>query len=206
LLTRFRPFFRRSENFHPPSAAHQEQYHSSYISEFNGTGGPLHTTHVKQYGPAHQYWHETLNRLGIPSSRDSLAGVNVGAWNMVCTIDPDRQERSYSASAYYSPVAQRSNLHVLTDTTAMEILFDSGSDTMCATGVRVRHMGFEANFYAKKEVVLSAGSVQSPQLLELSGVGNMEILEAAGIKVKVHNPNVGENLQEHMSTFSIHML
>jgi choline dehydrogenase-like flavoprotein len=50
----------------------------------------------------------------------------------------------------------------------------------------------------KSEVILSAGSVQSPQLLELSGIGNPEILKAAGIDVKVENPNVGENLQEHM--------
>jgi choline dehydrogenase-like flavoprotein len=52
---------------------------------------------------------------------------------------------------------------------------------------------------ASKEVILSCGSVQSPQLLELSGIGNHEILNAAGINVKVNNPNVGENLQEHMS-------
>jgi choline dehydrogenase-like flavoprotein len=199
LLNRFRPFFRRSENFHPPSAAHQENYQSSYVSKFNGTGGPLHTTHVKQYGPAHQYWHETLNRLGISSSHDSLAGVNVGAWNMVCTIDPDRQERSYSASAYYSPVAHRTNLHILTNATVMEILFDSENEIMVATGARVRYDGIETIIHANKEVILCAGSVQSPQLLELSGIGNQDILEAAGVKVKVHNPNVGENLQDHMS-------
>jgi choline dehydrogenase-like flavoprotein len=205
-LTGPRPFFRRSENFHPPTATHQEQYQSSYISEFNGTGGPLHTSHVKQYGPAHQYWHKTLNCLDILSSRDSLAGVNMGAWDMVCTIDPDRQERSYSASAYYSPVAQRPNLHLLTNATAMVILFDSGIDTMTATGASVRCDGLVANVHAKKEVILCAGSVQSPQLLELSGIGNREILEAAGVQVKFHNANVGENLQDHMSKAGISVL
>lgn len=203
VLTGFRPFFRRSENFHPPSAAHQEKYQSSYIPKFNGIGGPLHTTHVKQYGPAHQYWHETLNRLNIPSNRDSLAGVNTGAWNMVCTIDPHRQERSYSASAYYAPIAQRPNLHLLTDATVMEILFNSEYETIVATGASVRCNGAAANVHANKEVIICAGSVQSPQLLELSGIGNRDILEAAGVKVKVHSPNVGENLQEHMSKTGI---
>jgi choline dehydrogenase-like flavoprotein len=123
----------------------------------------------------------------------------VGAWNMVCTIDPDRQERSYSASAYYSPVAHRTNLHILTNATVMEILFDSENEIMVATGARVRYDGIETIIHASKEVILCAGSVQSPQLLELSGIGNQHILEAAGVKVKVHNPNVGENLQDHMS-------
>ena len=54
---------------------------------------------------------------------------------------------------------------------------------------------------ACEEVIVSAGSVQSPQLLELSGIGNQAILQNAGITVKIDNPNVGENLQEHMSKF-----
>jgi len=68
-----------------------------------------------------------------------------------------------------------------------------------ATGVRFEHGGKAFSVAASKEVILSAGSVQSPQMLELSGIGNPEILNEAGVNVKVANPNVGENLQEHMS-------
>ncbi|KAJ5365179.1 Glucose-methanol-choline oxidoreductase [Penicillium concentricum] len=197
------PFFRRSENFHPPSVAHQKHYHSSYDPQANGTKGPIHTTHAKQYGPTHQYWHEALNSLGVPSTRDSLAGDNTGVWNMLCTIDPDTQERSYSASAYYHPIAKRPNLHILTEATAMEILFESEDDDWYAVGARVRWNGLEANIKAYEETIICAGSVQSPQLLELSGIGNQDVLEAAGIETKVHSPNVGENLQEHMMTATI---
>ena len=68
-----------------------------------------------------------------------------------------------------------------------------------ATGVVFVHKDKEHTVKVDGEVILSAGSVQSPQLLELSGVGNPEVLKAAGIPTKVANPNVGENLQEHMS-------
>ncbi|KAJ5788245.1 Glucose-methanol-choline oxidoreductase [Penicillium paradoxum] len=197
------PFFHRSERFHPPSATHQRHYRSSYDSQANGRDGPVHTTHVKQYGIAHQYWHDTLNALGVPSRRDSLAGDNTGVWNMLCSIDPDHQERSYSASAYYSPIAERPNLHVLTEATAMEILLESKQEEWHARGARVRWRGMEASIKAQKEVILCAGSVQSPQLLELSGIGNRDVLKAAGIELKVHSANVGENLQDHMMTATI---
>lgn len=120
---------------------------------------------------------------------------------MLITLDPQQQERSYSASGYYEPVSGRANLHLLTEAIVTEILLepaDQGPDWV-AKGVRVRHGGEEVNVAALKEVILSAGSVQSPQLLELSGLGNRDVLEAAGVPVKMHNPNVGENLQEHMS-------
>lgn len=70
-----------------------------------------------------------------------------------------------------------------------------------AKGVRFEHHGVEFDTFASRETIISAGSVQSPQLLELSGIGGAEILSRAGIEVKVDNPNVGENLQDHLSMF-----
>lgn len=115
------PYFRRSETFRWPSAAHQEHYHSLYDDEYNGADGPLQITHIKKYVPDHQCWHAILNELGLPSSRDSLTGTNCGVWNMAaCAIDPHHQARSYSASACYAPVAERQNLHLLTNVTVLE--------------------------------------------------------------------------------------
>ena len=78
------------------------------------------------------------------------------------------------------------------------VLEKDDSNDWAAKGVRFAHGGGEYTVQVEGEVILSAGSVQSPQLLELSGIGNPEILKAAGIEVKVENPNVGENLQDHM--------
>ncbi|KAE8137964.1 hypothetical protein BDV38DRAFT_82350 [Aspergillus pseudotamarii] len=199
------PCFQRSETFHPPDVTHQKQYHSYYQEETHGTTGPLHTTHIQSYGPTHQFWHATLNAVGVDSSLDSLAGSNRGAWNMICTVDPISQTRSYSATAYYQPIAERSNLILLTEAMVTKVLIekDGNADQWVATGVDILCDDKQREIYAAREVILSAGSVQSPQLLELSGVGNAEVLRSAGIPVKVENPNVGENLQEHMMTATI---
>jgi len=79
---------------------------------------------------------------------------------------------------------------------------ESEGDEWRATGVRFIHQGQEHRVDVNGEIIISAGSVQSPQLLELSGIGSPGVLKAAGIETKVANPNVGENLQEHMCTAS----
>ncbi|KNG90875.1 putative choline dehydrogenase [Aspergillus nomiae NRRL 13137] len=170
------PYFQRSETFHPPDTTHQKQHHSYYQEETHGSAGLLHTTHIQNYGPAHRFWHATLNAVG------ELLG-----------------ER------YYQPIAARPNLVLLTEAMVTKVLIekDGDGDRWIASGVNILCDNEEREVYAAREVILSAGSVQSPQLLELSGVGKAEVLRSAGIPVKVENPNVGENLQEHMMTATI---
>lgn len=111
----------------------------------------------------------------------------------------DKRERSYSATAYYRPNSGRDNLHLLTEAYVQEIVLGQEDGNWVANGVRFKYGGEEYMVETAGEVVVCAGTVQSPQLLELSGIGNPEILRAAGIDTKVDNPNVGEHLQEHMS-------
>ena len=88
---------------------------------------------------------------------------------------------------------------LLTEATVREVVLEKdGGGEWAAKAVRFAHEGKDHTVRVEGEVILSAGSVQSPQMLELSGVGSQDILKAAGIDVKVANPNVGENLQEHM--------
>ena len=115
-------------------------------------------------------------------------------------MTPDKRERSYSATAYYKPNSARKNLHLLTEAFVQEVILEEEKGQWTAKGVRFIHGGEEYTVSTEREVIICAGSVQSPQLLELSGIGNPEVLKAAGIGVKVDNPAVGENLQEHMST------
>lgn len=179
---------------------HQEKYHSFYANEAHGTDGPLHTTHIREHGQSHEFWHATLNALGVKTSPESLSGSNVGAWNMVCTLDPKTQTRSYSANAYYLPVSDRPNLTVLCEAFVTQIIIEKDSEgDWVAQGVRVSCDGVERYISASKEVIISAGAIQSPQILELSGIGSEAVLQAAGIPVKVANANVGENLQDHLS-------
>lgn len=143
-----------------------------------------------------------MNSLGVETNGAHLAGSNVGVWTNLGAVDPDSSTRSYSVPGYYLPNASRQNLVVLTEALVKEVVLSEHSDQWTATGVRFQHDGQEYVASANREVILSAGSVQSPQILELSGIGNSDILSRAGIPVKVENPNVGENLQEHISKFA----
>ncbi|KAI4101008.1 MAG: hypothetical protein L6R37_005137 [Teloschistes peruensis] len=156
-----------------------------------------------QFGTSHQYWHKTLNKLGVETNRSHFSGSNVGAWTTVTSVEPNRRGRSYSTNAYYQPNAHKSNLKLLSGATVQEVLLDPSEDGWVAKGVRFTYQGKEHSVYTKGEVIICAGSVQSPQLLELSGIGNPEVLEAAGIDVKIDNPAVGENLQDHMMTCTV---
>ena len=80
-----------------------------------------------------------------------------------------------------------------------EVVIEKEREEWVAKGVKFTHGGEEHVVKTEGEVIISGGSVQSPQLLEISGIGRPEVLKAAGIDIKVDSPNVGENLQEHMS-------
>ena len=129
-----------------------------------------------------------------------MSGSNVGCWTSLTGVTPDSRERSYSATAYYRPNCQRPNLVLLSEATVQEVVLDKSEGEWVAKGVRFMHGGKEHTVMTEGEVIICAGSVQSPQLLELSGIGNPDVLKAAGIETKIANPNVGENLQDHMST------
>lgn len=119
-------------------------------------------------------------------------------------------ERSYSASAYLGDKSRRetlddqsANLVILTGALTQRILIDNDRQGgLRATGAEYSHDGKTFTAKAGREVILSAGTVQSPQLLELSGIGDGNILTKAGVEVKFENKNVGRNLQDHLSTTS----
>ena len=198
-LKESRPFFKKSETFHAPDAKHQAIYQSHFDAEFHGTEGPLQTVYSLEYGASHQHWHATLHKLGVQTNHSHFSGSNVGVWTSLTGVTPELRERSYSATAYYKPNCERSNLVLLAEALVREVVLENEAGGWVARGVRAVYRGKEHIIRTDGEIVLCAGTVQSPQLLELSGIGNPDSLKAAGIDVKVENPNVGENLQEHMS-------
>ncbi|KAK4188296.1 putative GMC oxidoreductase [Podospora australis] len=193
------PYFKKAEAFHPPPPEFKDNHQASYNerSEFLGEKGPIHVAYSRDFSPSHSLWHATLNQLEIESNPAHLNGSNTGVWTTIVTVNPDTSTRSYSAHYCLTPP---SNLRILTKALAQEVILEQhGTDSeWTATGVRFTHQGHTFTASASREVILSAGSVQSPQLLELSGIGRPDILAAAGIPLKVANPNVGENLQEHI--------
>jgi len=132
------------------------------------------------------------NELGIPRNDDfnGERQEGVGYYRLFTK----NGLRSSSATAYLRPAERRPNLRVETDAHATRILFDGRR----ARGVRYRQGGVEREARAAREVIVSAGALQSPQLLQLSGIGPGELLQSFGIPVVCDLPGVGENLQDHL--------
>ncbi len=146
--------------------------------------------------PVPKAWVETFEALGYPLTASPFSGHSLGAYNAAASIDPEGVTRSYSHTGYYLPVAGRSNLKVFTKATAEKILLQGGAEPTAA-GVQFTKDGNTTTLNARKEVILCAGVFNSPKLLELSGIGDPDVLGANGIETKVANPYVGTNLQDH---------
>lgn len=129
-----------------------------------------------------------------------MTGDQSGCYTISSTIDLKTWGRSHAGNSCYAPIAQRTNLTVLVECRVQKLQLEKTADGVIATGVHVVHEGKEILYNANKEVLLCAGVFQSPQLLELSGIGNPEVLQKHGIESVLANPNVGENLQDHTLT------
>ena len=200
LKMKCRPFFKRAEDFHAPASGDSQFRNNEYYdAEALGTGGPVSVSYARQCSASHEFWHSTLNRLGVATNKRHMSGSNVGVWTNVNSVTRATCERSYSYNAYCLPNAERPNLLVLCEAVVEDIILEQVGGDWLAAGARFTHRGQHHVVSASREVILSAGTVQSPQILELSGIGNPGVLSQAGIPLKVNSPYVGENLQDHFS-------
>ncbi|XWX01479.1 hypothetical protein V2A60_009507 [Cordyceps javanica] len=196
------PFFKRSETFHPPSEDLAAKFDVRHDAKSLGTSGPIQISYNEEYSASHCLWHRTLNSIGIPTNVAHTAGSNVGVWTNLNSVDPKTAKRSYAIS-YLSSEPPSPNLHILTNAYVKRIILHSDGARCKARGVVFQSGGREFEAFATRETIISAGSVQSPQILELSGIGNPTILKRAGIPVQVKSVMVGENLQDHIMLATI---
>ena len=176
------PYFLRSEN--------NDDYPDS---PYHGHGGPMNVTHIKRPNPMTPAFLEAMQGLGFTRTHDFNGPTSEGYGARQGTIL--RGRRVSTASAYLWPASRRSNLTILTNTRALEILLEGRR----AVGVSVLDAAGRRRLAARREVVLAAGAVLSPHLLMLSGIGDQEQLRAAGIPVKQHLPGVGANYHDHLA-------
>ena len=164
-----------------------------YGSTGVGTTGPVKTV-INRFIPAHQEsWIPTMNSLGVPLNLESLGGNPLGVMYQPSNIDSANWNRSYAANGYLPQAG--SNLQILTGKRVVKINLKRSGRSRVATGVTLQD---GTVIKAWEEVVLSAGSIQSPGLLELSGIGRSDVLAAAGVEQIIDLPGVGENLQDHI--------
>jgi choline dehydrogenase-like flavoprotein len=136
---------------------------------------------------------------------DPWSGDHIGFYNTLGAIyrtGEHKGKRSYAARGYFEENQHRPNLKVITESLVAKVVIEGG----VATGVQFINNGQKHAIKAKKEVIVSGGTIGSPQMLELSGVGDSEVLTAAGVECLVNLPGVGNNLQDHMVTWITYKL
>ncbi|MEU4481597.1 GMC family oxidoreductase N-terminal domain-containing protein [Micromonospora sp. NPDC023966] len=176
-----RPIFQRLEDHPLGAAAHR------------GAGGPLRLSVATGTDPLCEEMLETGAELGWRRVDDLDADDGERIGYATATIHAGR--RVSAADAFLHPVRDRPNLTVAVDTVALRVLVEDGR----AVGVRVAHRGRETDHRAAAEVILAAGALATPQLLQVSGIGPADTLRSADVPVLLDRPRVGAGLREHRS-------
>ncbi|CAN8102310.1 unnamed protein product [Discula destructiva] len=198
------PYFRKFARTHEPTQAaiehcRLEGVYDPHISQ--AESGALDLSFGEGFGPNNSSWNDAFQSLGLGAKMDPRSGAAIGAFQQAATIHPETKTRTSSVTAYLTEeVRKRANLTIVTDTMVKRVILEpvAGSGEFVAQGVEVRGKdGKEEILRAAGEVILAAGAIQTPQILELSGVGGRTLLEKHGIAVKVDNPSVGEHMQDH---------
>jgi choline dehydrogenase len=176
------PYFKRLESYAEGDPATR------------GHDGPISVTSLDRFDPLADAFLAASTEEGYERVRDYNDGHYEGTAYL--QYSTRRGFRCSTSAAYLRPARARANLEVLTEATVTRVVLEGKR----AVGVEIRRDGRTEFLRARREVVLSAGPVQSPKLLELSGVGRPDILQASGIGIVHELPGVGENLQDHPNT------
>lgn len=177
------PYFRRAER------------RAGGGDSYRGDSGKLWTTTGSMQNPLNPVWIEAGRQAGYPVTTDMNGFQQEGFGRMDMTVGHGR--RWSAANAYLRPAMRRPNLAVRTHALATRIVFEGRR----AVGVAYRRGGTDSIVRARREVIVSGGPINSPQLLKLSGVGPAAELAALGIPIVHDLPGVGENLQDHLEFY-----
>ena len=174
------PYFRKSEDYHKGA------------SDLHGSGGEWRVEKQRISWPILDAFRDAAEEVGIPRTDDFNKGTNEGSGYF--EVNQKRGVRWHTAKAFLDPVRGRPNLRVITGAETESLVLDGTR----VTGVRFRQNGVLNQARAEGEVILSAGAVNSPKILELSGIGDPAVLGGFGIPVAHALAGVGGNLQDHL--------
>ena len=159
---------------------------------WHGDSGPLKVSDIRGRHPLIEAFIDGAGQVGVPRTEDFNGAIQEGAGYY--QLNTYKGLRCSTATAYLRPARHRRNLTVLCNARTVGLVLDGGR----ARGVRYLHAGSEHTVSAAAEVLICAGAIQSPQLLQLAGIGPAALLQRHGIPVVHDSPGVGENLQDHL--------
>jgi len=185
------PVFKQSENYQ----------HGA--DEFHGGDGELRVEERRVNWEILEAWRDAAEQCGIPKIKEFNRGDNFG--NSYFQMNQRRGTRWSATKAFLRPVTARPNLTVITNAHVRRLIIEDGTDGKRAAGAEVlMDGGGVLIFNASREVILSAGAIGSPQILQVSGIGPGQLLSSNGIRVIHDLPGVGENLQDHLQVRSVY--
>ena len=174
------PYFRKSED------------HYAWDDDLHGQGGNLRVEEQRISWELLDAFRDACEQMGIPKTKDFNSGDNFGSAYFQVTQKSGL--RWNGAKAFLRPVRDRPNLNVVTEAHVSRIDFENGH----AKGLELDVGGEQARLTVEGELILAAGAIGSPQLLELSGIGNPDVMKKAGVEPRCELRGVGENLQDHL--------
>ena len=176
------PYFRRAEG------------NDRLSGPLHGQNGPLKASSIASRHPLVEAFIGSARGLGVPQTDDFNGATQEGVGYY--QLSTHKGMRCSTARAYLRPARKRPNLRVITGARATRVLF--AGDSNKANGVEFERLGQRSSVGAAREVIVCAGALQSPQLLQLSGIGPAALLAEHGIALRHDLPGVGENLQDHL--------
>lgn len=175
------------------------------VAEFHGTSGPVRTSFNDGKLPIEDELIRAADDVTnlTKKPRDPWSGDHIGFYNTLGAVirsGPNKGKRSYAARGYFEPNKDRPNLKVLCEALVNKINLNGDK----AVGANITVGGRTYDVPVNREVIVCGGAIKSPQILELSGIGDPEVLSAAGVKCLIENRAVGANFQDHSMTIVRH--
>ncbi|KAL1306311.1 hypothetical protein AAFC00_004392 [Neodothiora populina] len=194
------PFFKKSETFTPPSAEQIAEWNITYDPKAHGYDGPVRSSYSPYYFPSLHYFEAGLKEIGVSTPLDGANGEALGGFATTHAQDLRTQTRVTARTAYWDNANNRTNLHLLTNTRVTKLISSPGKNGSAkVTGVEFaatkdspRH-----TVGVNMEAVMAAGAIHTPQILQLSGIGNPALLQKFNISTVADVPGVGYNFQDH---------
>ncbi|KAJ7501565.1 alcohol oxidase [Mycena galericulata] len=191
------PYFKKTENWTPPTLKHPGEVVTPALEDVHGRGGAIQVSYDNYFTDIDIPCVTTAGNLGLPLISNPDGGNSTGFPLVARSVSPTQGVRSYSGTGYLTPNLAKPNLYLLTSAQVTKINFNKDhSGQITASGVEFLVGSKTYTAEARKEVILAAGSLKTPQLLELSGVGDSKLISSLGIPSILDLPQVGENLQD----------
>ncbi|KAL4954646.1 alcohol oxidase [Aspergillus filifer] len=195
------PYYRKSARISQGTAEMLGPQDTLRVNPASHGDGPIATSHPPWRFPIEDSLIHALDEVsGLPRPEDPFSGNHLGFFGTLSHIDRAEGAVRSDSTAYLKTIGDRANLKILPNAFASKLLLSLDAGQVKVQGVQFTNEGKTYSVNARRETILACGTIKTPQILELSGIGDPAVLDSAGITTRVRMPAVGKNLQDHPMT------